>query len=907
MSFTSNLQTDHHDESELIEILKSVLNSDCYDDEIQKILAYIGHKIDAQRVFVFEARASKYSLAYEWCAENVSSHKEIMKGQSLYMHGLWNSKFLNGECSFIEEIEALKAQDLSVYPILKSLEISNLVAMPLILKGNVFGLIGANNISDFDREKLEYFLKEFGVLISHLLEKKNIKNSLHHSKNYDMLTGVYNFNAFQNHLIELHPEHQPIGVVCVSIINLKKVNQELGYEAGNIVIKNAANVLKDSFPEYDIHRVSVGKFVIFCPGISESDLKIRIKQLEEYYNYNHLNVICGSAWNSSYSSSMREVLKLAQEDLSNNKAIYYKYINPKNGSSLDRRKTRTEVFLSDMHSSVELKSFLEKNYFDLSLFLNSLATTDFYPYFGDLQTNNFYITDRMRDMFHFEANVIENFLEKWTSRIPHQEDLELFNLDFKNLYENKSEIHDLRYRVQDRYGKKFWIRCVGILKWDREKNQPLFLSGAVSKLQYDFTIDPITNLPREDGAIIKIQELKYSPDEMTFIGFRLKHFKEINELKGREVANSLIEDISIKISQGFEGKMQLFRLEGLKFLAVIMPEFSDNIDEFTSIMGKEINKLYTEYGVSVRDTCYFAVIRKSQKDISPYDIITNISNLLDVAKDTSNVKYVLHSSEDIHTHRSRNQMIMALNHDVLNNFENFRVVIQPVVDAANYQITSGELLLRWKFNDQDIAPSKFIPLLESNNHILEIGRWVFLQAVIHSKIISSTGNENFKVNFNVSYKQILDDEFPAYMKETLNTWEVDGGNLVMEITESHYNEDPKKLYEFIKCCRDMNMKIALDDFGVGYSSLELLLKYPSDLIKLDRSLIREMTHSNDNKEFIKSIVYSCHTFGKKICVEGVETQRELHAALEAGCDFIQGYYFHKPMEFADFYRLIMDV
>ena len=70
----------------------------------------------------------------------------------------------------------------------------------------------------------------------------------------------------------------------------------------------------------------------------------------------------------------------------------------------------------------------------------------------------------------------------------------------------------------------------------------------------------------------------------------------------------------------------------------------------------------------------------------------------------------------------------------------------------------------------------------------------------------------------------------------------------MEITESYYNEDPKKLYEFIKCCRDMDMKIALDDFGVGYSSLELLLKYPSDLIKLDRSLIREMAHSNDNKE-----------------------------------------------------------
>ena len=177
------------------------------------------------------------------------------------------------------------------------------------------------------------------------------------------------------------------------------------------------------------------------------------------------------------------------------------------------------------------------------------------------------------------------------------------------------------------------------------------------------------------------------------------------------------------------------------------------------------------------------------------------------------------------------------------------------------------------------------------------------QAVIHAKRIRRT-NPNFSLNFNVSYHQVLDPDFLPFMRQTLDRYEMDGKNLVAELTETNYNESPATLQTFIEACRDLGIRLALDDFGTGYSSLELLLKHPSDIVKLDRSLMKEMAYSKNSSDFISSIVYSCHKFGKKVCVEGVETEQELQTVLEAGCDYIQGFYFHRPMEISDFFALL---
>ena len=145
---------------------------------------------------------------------------------------------------------------------------------------------------------------------------------------------------------------------------------------------------------------------------------------------------------------------------------------------------------------------------------------------------------------------------------------------------------------------------------------------------------------------------------------------------------------------------------------------------------------------------------------------------------------------------------------------------------------------------------------------------------------------------------------PMMREETLKKYNFSGKHLVLEMTETHYDEAPAKVRQFVENCRELGIRVAIDDFGDGYASLAFLIKYPAAVVKLDRSLINEMAASDDNINFIASIVYACHRFGKKVCAEGVETEKEFEILKDSGCDLIQGYYFYKPLELNDFYELL---
>ncbi len=183
------------------------------------------------------------------------------------------------------------------------------------------------------------------------------------------------------------------------------------------------------------------------------------------------------------------------------------------------------------------------------------------------------------------------------------------------------------------------------------------------------------------------------------------------------------------------------------------------------------------------------------------------------------------------------------------------------------------------------------------------GRWVFEHAV-RACVRLTALMQDFYLTVNVSLQQLDDDGFVSFIRQTLDKYQLDGRHIVLELTESCMDSQPEKLDLFVQECAKMNIRIALDDFGSGYSSLRVLLRYPSDIIKLDRSLLMEMTDSSEKNGFITSIVYACHQFGKKVCMEGVETDFQKDLVIKAGCDLIQGFYYYKPLELDDVYRLI---
>ena len=550
-----------------------------------------------------------------------------------------------------------------------------------------------------------------------------------------------------------------------------------------------------------------------------------------------------------------------------------------------------------------LSTFLRENRFDFPSFLDSIELADQYIYFGDMQSNLFYINDQMREAFAFESNIVKDFLKKWESRIHRSNDLATYRADIADIIKSKRDTHDLRYRVTDHEGNEFWIRCCGILKWDSTRENPLFFSGSISRLALDFVVDPITGFAREKGAEIKLQELQKEYPSLSFIGFRLNNFREINEMHGRSHSDALLKDIAAGLTNRFRDGLLIYRLDGLRFLAILSPSITEDPRTILEFISLTVRNLYAIYGLAVQTPSSLALMEDIPSDTACDEIIANMLSLLDLAKESPDEPYVLFSSKNLETRKNLSRFLLAINEDVEHGCANFRTVIQPTVTTDDFGIVSGELLCRWSHEGTNISPAVFIPILERTQQIRAVGRWIFEQAVIHAKRIRRT-NPNFSLNFNVSYHQVLDPDFLPFMRQTLARHKMDGKNLVAELTETNYNESPATLQTFIEACRDLGIRLALDDFGTGYSSLELLLKHPSDIVKLDRSLMKEMAYSKNSSDFISSIVYSCHKFGKKVCVEGVETDQELQTVLEAGCDYIQGFYFHRPMEISDFFALL---
>lgn len=874
------------------------------NESIQKLLEWLGKVCVSERSYIFEIyEDDTFSNTYEWCDKGVSSQMEMLQKESLGQIMWWLEMFQQNKPVIIEDIEDIKTQYPAAYATLKLQDITSLISVALSTDGKIFGFLGIDN-SDFKKaNQIVPLLFMISNLFSYMLTNRDLVNKISYCDYHDPLTMSLNRNAFKRDL-KLSYKWSSLGLVHCDILELRTVDSFVEFESGDEIIKKWNDILSQAFQHYNIYRVSSNEFIIICPNIEKWKFTEAVTYLNDLKHKNKNTMVYGFAWDNQLPVDVPGLFFEVEKMRHKYRERYYK----KTDSTYEEEqslnvpvKVDSGELLRDVNGHI-LYHFIEKNYFNLETFFKSMSMADHHPYFGDLLTKQWYVSDSMKDLMGVQDNVVVDLLSKWEQYIPYPEDLLLFRNDIAGVMSLKKNIHDLVYRIRDKNCNEYWIRCFGLIRWNEDKTQPLFFCGNVSKLNYAFVVDSITNFPKEKAAIREISKLQQLNKKVSFVCFRLNEFSEINELRGRSVANSLIKDIANNLTREFEKRIQFYRLDGLRFLSVIPKEFFRTPEEVAKKIRTIITDMFMEYNLPVRTPCVIGILDDYSESMTAQEIITDVMSLLEIAKKNSE-QSIVYSTNTVKTHREQKQMIMELRKDSM-DYNNFRSVIQPIVDARTHKIVGGELLLRWKYNGKDVSPGFFIPALENNNLINHVGRGVFEQAVRHCKRINATISDFF-MDFNISYNQIYDKSLLPFMSEVIKKWGVNTGNLVLELTETHYNNSPVRLQEFIEECKGLGMRMALDDFGVGYSSLEMLIKYPANVVKLDRSLMKKMPDSKEITDFITAIVYACHKFGKFVCVEGVETEQELEIVTEAGCDMVQGYYFYKPMEVSDVYDLLI--
>lgn len=893
-------------ETILNECMRQMFSTTHPNDALELLLSYLGRTFQCDRAYVFEIDSDeRVDNTYEWCREGVEPQKDILQKVPLSSIDWWMQVFSRDEVILIRDLEDIRAQYPMVYAMLKPQNVNTLAAGPVSSEGKVTGFLGVDNPNREMMGMLAPIINVVGRFVASLLSRRDLLCRLHALSYHDPLTNLYNRNAM-NAMFEQGARLgslKQLGVVYCDITSLKQTNDSMGHDAGDRLIRHCVSLLQETLQTPWIYRSGGDEFVALFGDFSRERFEENVQALRHRIQQDQHHMAVGYAWSDQPPFDLDDLICRADQVMYQDKRDYYRI----NGSipGIDRRKSdrRQESAVQDKGSL--FYHFLASTYHDTEFLFQSISqqNTVGYFYFGDMAKDLFYISDNMRDEFGFRSNVVPGLLKEWAKRIPSPQYRDMYRRQIQTMLLEKRTVHDLRYQIRNAAGKTVWIRCFGLLKWNEDKTQPLFFAGRVTHQDDDFVVDPVTNFPRATAMFSRVEQLRQAGRQCLAIGFSLNSITELNNARGRTSSDHLVSNIADELMKNLMDKMSFYRLEGMRYMALVDPACAESREELVHQIREIVENGYKSVGLSVHHPCSFALMECPKARLTPSDFVENMVSLIKVAKQDSKQLFVVDSQENSEKIRNMSNIALALSRDVLRGMENFRIVIQPVVSVQTGQVVGGEVLLRWTFQGQDISPAVFIPLLEKGNLIQLAGRWVFEQAACNCMRLTSCMPE-FYLTFNMSLQQLSDDQFTDFMRATLEKYRVSGSNLVAEMTESSMDERPEQLMRFVDACRELDIGIALDDFGSGYSSLRMLLQYPSSIIKLDRSLLLEMVASEDKMNFISSIVYACHRFGKKVCMEGVETWAQDGIIRECGCDMIQGFYYYRPMELEDVYSLV---
>ena len=230
--------------------------------------------------------------------------------------------------------------------------------------------------------------------------------------------------------------------------------------------------------------------------------------------------------------------------------------------------------------------------------------------------------------------------------------------------------------------------------------------------------------------------------------------------------------------------------------------------------------------------------------------------------------------------------------------QEFCIHLQPIVSIKKKRIIGFESLVRWNSPERGLVqPAEFIPIAEETGLINEIGLWVLQESCRQMKLWNDKypEHESLYISVNLSPVQFLKKDLVSQIDNHLRSISFEATNLHLEITESILMENPETAAQMLKDLKSRNIKLYLDDFGTGFSSLSYIHNFPFDTLKIDRSFVTKVEEGLEHIGMVKTIVAVAKNFHMDIIAEGVETKEQLDILEELGCNNIQGFYFSKPV------------
>lgn len=433
-----------------------------------------------------------------------------------------------------------------------------------------------------------------------------------------------------------------------------------------------------------------------------------------------------------------------------------------------------------------------------------------------------------------------------------------------------------------------------------EKQRELTAALAELKGNFDNTVqcDVVTGFPTrqvfEDKLLQTLNQSRRHQLIFSVLSLDLDEFKAINNALGHDVGDALLKEVGVRLRSCLRQIDVVSRFSGDEFV-FILPQLAKT--ETVAYLAQRFLDVISEpFHILQHELFITASIGIS---LYPHDgdeakmLLKNANIALQQARARGCNSYQFYR-EEMHT-LSRRELTLnsSLRSEAIYN--EFTVYYQPLLDVKNKNIVCMEALLRWQHSTLGlITPREFIRLAESSGRIVAIGEWMLRHACQQFKQWQSQGFFPAHIAVNVSMRQLENPHFSHKISQILQETQVDPTVLVLDVMQSVLFPQVELVEKTLHMLKRLGIKIAIDDFGKGYLSLQHLRRFPIDYLKIDYSLIQDIATNKESVAIVKMVIALARSLQLTVIAEGVETHEQKEALLALGCSVMQGYYFCHP-------------
>ena len=418
-------------------------------------------------------------------------------------------------------------------------------------------------------------------------------------------------------------------------------------------------------------------------------------------------------------------------------------------------------------------------------------------------------------------------------------------------------------------------------------------------------VDELTGASNETAFVERAQHLinEYPDTQYMMCSYDVVNFRYINEGYGHEKADMLLRELAKVSGESFGFNETFGRISADEFVALLVDDgrFEERREYITEHIRFAMDEVLMNYPIRIKAGLYY--LRERDESISA---MIDKANLARKSIDSGDRYTTLEYREQLTEVTRRQERIESRMESALLDGE-FVPFLQPKWDMKNDVICGAEALVRWRSPEGLVSPGDFIPVFEKNGFIERLDFYMLESVCSYLRKMIDEGRRVYPVSVNQSRFLLYDPDYISKVQQIMLKYKIPKGIIELEITETVFFNEKDRMLEVMKQLKEFNINLSIDDFGSGYSSLNLLRDIPFDVLKIDRGFLDESVQSDSGKWILKKIVEMANGLNMKVICEGVETKEQVGMLLEIGCIYAQGFLYSKPIpmeEYISKYNLI---